>query len=222
MRALLGTRSARVPGYALHGQVDGGAALHCIQGCAQLAQRRAQGSGILAGRLQHIRPGLEHSRGRRLHGAGRKADVAALDDVPRLDDGVQPVELVDQAHHRACGRAQPCRTVGRPQEPAVQVGDRRIRPGDRLLVLLGCRRVFPEQERGVRAKARGKRPAGGHGRPAQRVSRRCRPQHGDRDERRGRRHAPARESIRNRRHRAGQRDGQDEGQQQRRRRTSED
>ena len=98
----------------------------------------------------------------------------------------------------------------------MQAGDRRVGPLDRLVPLVDRGRAGPtEQEADLGAEAGRQRPAGGDGRPTERLARRRRPEERDRRERRRRGEPPAGQAVRDRGDGTGERDRQDEGEEQR-------
>ena len=129
-----------------------------------------------------------------LHGAGRAVDRGRRRRRRRVhDDRVEPAQLVDQAHDRPGGGAQPGRAVRRREEHRVQRLDRVVGPRDRG-VALGRRRlgVAAEEVGDLRAQPRRQRPAARDRRGAHRIARRRRPQQRDREQRRRRRERPSR------------------------------
>ena len=101
--------------------------------------------------------------------------------------------------------------------------DRRSSAGDRV-VLLGSAEptLAAEEKRGVRAQSGGDRAAGRNRRVAQRIPSGRGPQQRHGEQRRDGGQAPARETVRDRRDRAGERNREDERQQKRERRAGED
>ena len=109
-----------------------------------------------------------------------------------IDDRVQPVQLVDQAHDRPRGGAQARRSIGRRQEP----------PRGSTIASCACATassrsaakavVAPAQHVGdLRAQPRRERSAGARRRRTQRAAHGRRPQHPHGEQRSARRHRPS-------------------------------
>ena len=71
-----------------------------------------------------------------------------------LQDGVQPVHVVDEPHDRARGRAEPGRAVGRREEARVQRSHGCVRVGDGACVVVLRRRLAASRARPRREAVR--------------------------------------------------------------------
>ena len=204
-------------------QPHGGAPLERTQPGHQPATRLAKALGAAFGPVEEIGAAFEHRGTRRLHHADAPVE---LRPVPSRsgpgDDRVQPPQLVDKPDDGPRGGAEAGRAVGRRQEHRFQLRDRVGRRGHRGVVLGLGSGVAGLGGGDLGAQPCGECPARPDRRVAQRIPCRRRPQQRDRHQGRACRQAPARQPVRDRRDGAGQRHGQDEGQQQRRGRAGQD
>ena len=136
----------------------------CNSACAAASPVSAASELIAAPApgAQEIR-GTAENRGRGLPDPQRRA-VDAVAVQPWLnEDAVQPDQLVDQAHGRPSGSAQPGRAVGRGQEGTAQRLDGLVRLRSRVIAI--PRRLSVHPARGTRPPHAAGRPAPGRRRP---------------------------------------------------------
>ena len=182
----------------------------CSSAARSSARALRRGPSAPARVVEQLGTALERGGG----GGLDRADVWMDGDAVRVrrrlrGDRGEPADLVDEADDRAGGGAEPGRAVGGREERPLERGRRRRRPLDRLLAVGGVRPPGEEPD-GVGAQPPGERPAGGDRGLPQPVARRRRPEHDDREQRGARRKGEARQAIRDRACRRGQRDRQDE------------
>jgi len=190
--------------------------LHFGARSSQFGQRGVELIAAAAPGVQEIR-GTVESGGRGLSDPQRRAVDAVAVEPWLNDNAVQPVQLVDQAHGRPGGSAQPGRAVGRGQEGTPQRLDCLVRLRSRVIAV--PRKLFvhaAEQVRDPRVQPGGQRPAGGGRGITQPVACWRGPQKRDPHQRGASGHRPAGQPVGHGRCRRGQRDRQDERQQQRR------
>ena len=137
------------------------ALLHFRVRSSQFGQRSIELIAAPAPGVQEIRGTVENRRRGLLDPQRCAVDAVAVQ--PRLNDNpVQPDQLVDQAHGRPSGSAQPGWAVGRGQKGTAQRLDGLVRLRSRVIAIQRKLSVHAaEQVREPRTQPGGQRPAGG-------------------------------------------------------------
>jgi hypothetical protein len=155
-------------------------------------------------KLEQICSALERRRRCHLDPQRRLVDRDSRRMRRRLgEDGIEPVQLVDEPNDRPRSGAQSGRPVRGREEHPMKRSDRRPGACDRFFVL-GSADPTLEEKGSVGAQTGCDRPAGRNRGVAQRIPSGRRPQERHREQRRDGGQAPAGETVGDRRNRAGE------------------